>query len=47
MRNSDWTIIGIDEWWGGWDTFSYRLCFFGFELRFWFRREVYKTGGKK
>lgn len=35
----DWTIIGIAKWWFGPEDYSYRICFFGLELRIWIKRE--------
>jgi hypothetical protein len=31
---NDWCILGISMWWIDYKLIDYRLCFFGFELRF-------------
>ena len=38
-NRSNWNIIGIVRKWSGHTLYSYRLCFFGFEVRFWIERE--------
>ena len=38
-RNSDWTIIGISEWWTGPTLFCFKFCVFGFELKVWLNRK--------
>lgn len=37
-RGSDWTIIGISEWWCSPTEFCYKICFFGLDLKIWFSR---------
>lgn len=38
FRDKNWTIMGISQKWLGCDSVSLRLCLFGFEIRFWFKR---------
>ena len=38
-RNSDWVIFGIQQWWFSPYEYEYRLCFFGFDMRIWMKRE--------
>jgi hypothetical protein len=40
--SGDWTIIGIQQYYSGWDSFFIGICFFGLELRFWFKKEKTK-----
>lgn len=35
-RNCDWTIVGLHKRWASWDSYCYKLCFFGLEVSFWF-----------
>lgn len=37
-RPCDWTILGFSKWWFGPESFCYKLCFFGFEVKIWFNR---------
>lgn len=38
-RNCDWVMIGIAKNWSGPNDFCYKLCLFGIDLCFWFKRE--------
>lgn len=38
-RPCDWTIIGISTWWSSPESYSYRIGFFGLELRIWIHRQ--------
>jgi len=35
----NYTLIGITKYWFSFSEYEWRLCFFGFELRFWMKRE--------
>lgn len=37
-RNCDWTLLGISTRWAGPQDYCWSICFFGFELRIWFKR---------
>lgn len=39
MRPGDWTIIGIHVRWASYDSYCYRVCFFGVEVHAWFDRK--------
>jgi len=39
----DWVIIGIQQWWFSPQRYEYRICFFGFNLRIWIKRELKKN----
>jgi hypothetical protein len=38
-RPCDWTVFGLAVWWSSPESYCYRLCFFGLELKIWFKRE--------
>jgi hypothetical protein len=38
-RNSDWVIVGVQEWWASHEDFCYKLCLFGIDFQFWFKRD--------
>lgn len=38
-RSGTWTIIGIHQHWFSFDQYDIRLCFFGFEIIVWMKRE--------
>ena len=40
--NDDWTIIGISKWWSSPESYCYKFCFFGIEVRIWFKRKFKK-----
>lgn len=37
-RNCDWTIIGFSVWWSSPESYCYKLCFFGLEVKLWLNR---------
>jgi len=39
-RESDWIIIGVSKWWWGWEGYCYKCCFFGLEMKLWFKRVI-------
>ena len=41
-RSGEWCIIGIGKRFFSPEAFEYYLNFFGFDLRFWFKREFKK-----
>jgi hypothetical protein len=38
-RNGDWVILGIQKWFFSSREYEYRICFFGFDIRIWLKRE--------
>jgi hypothetical protein len=40
-RNCDWIVFGLAVWWVGPESYCYRLCLFGLELKIWFNREFH------
>ena len=38
-RTDQWVIVGIQEYWASPNDFCYKLCFFGLDFCFWFRRD--------
>ena len=45
-RNDNWTIFGLHKHWFGHDQYSYQLCFFGFDIILWIKREWIETTTK-
>jgi len=37
-RNGDWTLFGLSRWACSYEEYSYKLCFFGFEVHLWFKK---------
>ena len=38
-RQDSWTIIGITKWWSGVYDYCWKVCIFGVDFCFWFKRE--------
>lgn len=41
--NGDWVIFGFAKWWCFWDSYCYKICLFGLDFQFWFKREEIPT----
>jgi len=37
-RQCDWVIIGVQQWYSSWESYCYKLCFFGFDVHIWFKK---------
>lgn len=37
-RNCSWVILGFQVWWSGPESFCYKICLFGIDFQFWFKK---------